>query len=218
MSGAVAGTRQFMGARDVPLSSKIACFVVLTVSLIATIMLSAAGEAVPLIAATAAAGLFWAVMAIRDRRRLEAAGASPSRSAAVTARYMGFVWLWGAISIFIVYVFILTWREWWQFFAGFGVVGLLCLGYAALLDRDAAAGRDDPTMLTLGRYMAFAQAGGMVVTILGLAVDPDKEFLWPVDADWAGNIVFLFGALALLAITAHALLVDKKPSTDAKRA
>jgi hypothetical protein len=52
----------------------------------------------------------------------------------------------------------------------------------------------------------------MVVTILGLIVDPDKEFLWPKDGDWAGNIIFLFGALALLAITAHALIDDKKPS------
>src|SRR5262245_19963010 len=172
--------REMRGARDVPLSSKIACFVVLTASLIATIMLSAAGEAALLIIATGLAGLFWALIAIRDRRRLEASDASPSSIAALTARYMGFVWLWGAISIFIVYVFILTWREWRQFFAGFGIVGLLCVGYAALLDRDAAAGRDDPTMLSLGRYMAFAQLGGMVVTITGLGIDPDKEFLWPV--------------------------------------
>jgi hypothetical protein len=188
----------------------IASFIVLTASLIATIMLSAATEPGALIATTGVAGLFWALIAIRDRRALEAAGASPSRIGALTARYMGLVWLWGAISIFVVYVFILSWREWPQFFAAFGIVGLICLGYAALLDRDAAAGRDDPTMLALGRYMAIAQAAGMVVTVAGLAIDPDKEFLWPADADWAGNIVFLFGALALLAITVHALLNDRK--------
>lgn len=202
--------------RDVPLSSMIACFIVLTASLIATIMLSAAAQSTALIATTGVAGLFWALIAIRDRRALEAADASPSKIGALTARYMGLVWLWGAISIFVVYVFILSWREWPQFFAGFGIVGLVCLGYAALLERDAAAGRDDPTMLKLGRYMAIAQAAGMVVTIAGLAIDPDKEFIWPVDADWAGNIVFLFGALALLAITAHALLNDRQPSTGAR--
>jgi hypothetical protein len=129
---------------------------------------------------------------------------------------MGIVWLWGAASLFVIYVFILTWHEWWQFFAAFAVVGVLCLGFAALLERDANAGRDDETMLALGRYLAIGQLAGMVVTVAGLAVDPDKEFLWPADGDWAGNIVFLFGALALLAITAHALINDKKPGSGTK--
>jgi hypothetical protein len=129
---------------------------------------------------------------------------------------MGLVWLWGAAGIFVVYAFILSWREWWQFVTAFAVVGILCLGFAALLERDAARSRDDVAMLKLGRYLAMAQLGGMVVTILGLAVDPDKEFLWPDDGDWAGNILFLFGALALLAITAHALIYDEKPGSAAK--
>jgi hypothetical protein len=188
------------------------CFVVLTASLVATIMTSAAESPPALFGATGVAGFIWALMAIRDRRRLDAAGARPSRIAAATARYMGIVWLWGAVSIFVVYFFILTWHEWWQFFAAFAVVGALSLGFAALLERDAHAGRDDETMLALGRYLAIGQLIGMVVTILGLIVDPDKEFLWPKDGDWAGNIIFLFGALALLAITAHALIDDKKPS------
>jgi hypothetical protein len=200
----------------VPASSLIACLVVLTASLIATIMISAEERAGPLIVATAIAAVVWVLLAIRDRRSLAASGASPSRIAAATARYMGIVWLWGAVSLFIVYVFILTWHEWWQFFAAFAVVGALCLGYASLLERDANAGRDDETMLALGRYMAIGQLIGMVVTVIGLGIDPDKEFYWPADGDWAGNIIFLFGALALLAITAHALLNDKKLDSGTK--
>ncbi len=188
----------------------------LTASLIATIMISAEEKPGPLIVATAIAAAAWVSIAIRDRQRLAGAGASPSKIAAATARYMGFVWLWGAVNLFVVYVFILTWHEWWQFFAAFAVVGALCLGYASLLERDAAAGRDDETMLSLGRYMAIGQLVGMVVTVIGLAIDPDKEFYWPADGDWAGNIIFLFGALALLAITAHALLNDKKPGSGTK--
>ncbi len=199
-----------------PASSLIACFVVLTASLIATIMISAEERPGPLIVATAIAAVVWALLAMRDRQRLAASGASPSRIAAASARYMGVVWLWGAVSLFIVYVFILTWHEWWQFFAAFAVVGALCIGYAALLERDANAGRDDETMLALGRYMAIGQLVGMVVTVIGLAIDPDKEFYWPADGDWAGNIIFLFGALALLAITAHALINDKKPGSGTK--
>jgi hypothetical protein len=169
-----------------------------------------------MIGVTGIAGLAWALLAIRDRRNLDKAGAAPSRIAAATASYMGIVWLWGAVSILVVYVFILDWHEWWQFFAAFAVVGALCLGFSALLERDADAGRDDATMLALGRYMAIGQLAGMGVTVVGLAIDPDKEFLWPKEGDWAGNIIFLFGALTLLAITAHALINDKKPSPDAK--
>lgn len=199
-----------------PVSSLIACFVVLTASLIATIMTSAAESPSALLAASALAGSIFALIAVRDRRGLEAAGASRSRIAATTARHMGFVWLWGAISIFVIYFFILTWHEWWQFFAAFAVVGVLCLGFAALLDRDADAGRDDETMLALARYMAIGQLAGMAIAVIGLAIDPDKEFLWPADGDWAANIIFLMGALALLAITVHALLNEKKLGQGAK--
>jgi hypothetical protein len=201
---------------NVPVSSFIASIVVLTASLIATIMISAAERPGPLIVASSIAAGIWIFMATRDRRNLAAAGASASKIAAATARYMGIVWLWGAVSLFVVYVFILTWHEWWQFFAAFAVVGAVCLGYAALLERDAAAGRDDKTMLALGRYMAIGQLVGMAVTVIGLAIDPDKELYWPADGDWAGNIIFMFGALALLAITAHALIDDKKPGTGAR--
>jgi hypothetical protein len=189
---------------------------VLTASLIATIMISAEERPGLLIVASVIAAVVWVLLAMRDRQSLAASGASPSRIAAATARYMGIVWLWGAVSLFVVYVFILTWHEWWQFFAAFAVVGALCLGYASLLERDAKAGRDDETMLALGRYMAIGQLVGMVVTVIGLGIDPDKEFYWPADGDWAGNIIFLFGALALLVITAHALLNDKKPSSGTK--
>jgi hypothetical protein len=189
---------------------------VLTVSLIATIMISAEERPGPLIVATAIAALAWVLMAIRERRSLAAAGASPSKIGAATARYMGVVWLWGAVSLFVIYVFILTWHEWWQFFAAFAIVGALCLGYSALLERDANAGRDDETMLALGRYLAIGQLIGMIATVIGLAIDPDKELYWPADGDWAGNIIFLFGALALLAITAHALINDKKPGSGTK--
>jgi hypothetical protein len=189
---------------------------VLTASLIATIMISAEERPGLLIIATAIAALAWVLMAIRERRSVTAAGASPSKIGAATARYMGVVWLWGAVSLFVIYVFILTWHEWWQFFAAFAVVGALCLGYAALLERDANAGRDDETMLGLGRYLAIGQLIGMIATVIGLAIDPDKELYWPADGDWAGNIIFLFGSLALLAITAHALIYDKKPGSGTK--
>lgn len=165
-----------------------------------------------LLAATAFVNLLLAAAAISERRALVQSGAAPSRVESVTARYMGMIWLWGAAALILVYVLVLSWREWPHFAAAFAGAGLLCLGFSALLAKDAARGRDDATMLQLGRYLGIGQLIGMIVTMAGLAIDPDKEFLFPVDNDWAGNGIFLFGALALAIVSAHALIDGKKNS------
>jgi hypothetical protein len=54
---------------------------------------------------------------------------------------------------------------------------------------------------------------GMIATMAGLAIDPDKEFLHTVESDWAGNGLFLFGALALAIVSAHALIDGNKNSS-----
>jgi hypothetical protein len=154
-----------------------------------------------------------AAAAISERRSLGLANASHSKIESVTARYMGLIWIWGAAALVLVYVLVLSWREWPHFAAAFGGAGLLALGFSALLAKDAAAGREDATMLRLGRYLALGQLVGMVATLLGLAIDPDKEILYPVDADWAGNGIFVFGALALAIVSAHALIDVKKNSS-----
>ena len=52
----------------------------------------------------------------------------------------------------------------------------------------------------------------MIATLIGLAVDPDKEILHAVDSDWAGNGLFLFGALALALVSAQALIDRNRDS------
>ena len=163
-----------------------------------------------LLAATGFVSLLLALVGISERSALIRKQASRSAIESRTARYMGLAWLWGAIAIFAVYVFLLSWREWPQFVAGFGIAGLLSLGYSALLARDAAAGRDDETMLKIGRYLCIGQLVGMIVTIVGLFIDPDKEFIYIDDSDWAGNGIFLFGALSLLLLSLHALRTSPK--------
>ena len=63
-----------------------------------------------------------------------------------TAIAMAVVWGWAALSLFVTYVFVSTWGEWWQYVLGAGVVALLCLFFASTLSRDASAGREDATM------------------------------------------------------------------------
>ncbi|MGE0024706.1 MAG: hypothetical protein AB7S70_13875 [Hyphomicrobium sp.] len=165
-----------------------------------------------LLAAAGLVNLVLTAVAISGRRSLIRSGASASAVESATARAMGLIWLWGAAALVLVYVFLIAWREWPHFSAAFAVAGALCLGFSALLARDAAKGRDDPTLLRLGRYLCIGQLAGMVATMLGLLIDPDKEILYAVDADWAGNGIFLFGAFALALVSAHALIDGKKDS------
>lgn len=158
------------------------------------------------LAVAAVVALFYALMAIRDHDRLKASGASEHLVGAATARHMGLVWLWGAGVLLLSYLLLLPpWREWWHFFLVFAAVGVISIFFAASLAKDASRNADDKTMLKLGRILTIAQLIGMIATIAGIAIDPDKQILSKERTDWAANIVFVFGAASLLVISSHAL-------------
>ena len=121
---------------------------------------------------------------------------------------MGLVWIWGALSLFVTYFFILTWKEWLVFTGAFAAVGILCLLFAAALDNDEQKGRKDQTMLSLARYLSIGQIIGMVLAMVGLVIDGKFPVTVKANAgwqDWAANNIFFFGALAIAIITANAL-------------
>lgn len=181
------------------------------------ILVISAAVSQPLVhmAAAAIISIVIAILAIQNNRELHSAGASSSSVASSTARHMGFVWVWGALSLLVTYFFILKWHEWLSFFIAFAVAGALCLFVANTLDRDAAAGREDATMMKVARYLTIVQLVGMVITMIGLVVDgkmtrfataAGKRIGWQ---DWAANNIFFFGALALAAISLNALLTSR---------
>lgn len=172
-------------------------------------------EPTALLVATGFVSLLAAVVGIRQRSALLASRSTASRSRveSTSAFYMALVWLWGSAALLLVYTLVLSWREWWHFCLGFALAGGLSLGFSVLLGRDADAGREDETMLKLGRNFAIAQLVAMLVTIVGLIVDPDKEFLFIKEDDWAGNGIFLLGAMALAALSGHALMATRKPAS-----
>lgn len=171
---------------------------------------AAAGQPLTHMAASALISLVIAIIAIRENRTLHATGASNATVASSTARHMGFVWVWGALSLLVTYFFILKWHEWLHFFLAFAVAGALCLFIARTLDRDSRAGREDETMMTVARYLTIAQLVGMVVTVVGLIVDGKMtRYLTPRFTDWAANNIFFFGAVALAAISLNALMTSK---------
>lgn len=183
---------------------------ILTVSVCAIIFSAALGDPNIHMAMTGLVSLGMALLAIRENMTLRAQGASRNEVSASTARYMGLVWLWGALALFVTYMFILQWVEWWQFFLGFAAAGVLCLLLATAIARDEESGRKDETILMMARYLAIGQLIGMLITMAGLTIDPDKRFLNTSFPDWAANNVFFFGAIALAAITTHALIYDRR--------
>jgi hypothetical protein len=165
---------------------------------------AAAGQPEITLALAALTGFAFAVVAIWRRQRLVTAGAREPALASSTAGAMGVVWGWAAVSMLVTYLFVLSWHEWWQYVLGAGAVAALCFGFAAMMQRDAEAGREDATLLRLARYLTLGQLGGMIIAMLGLIID-DKMPRDPQEPDWAANTIFFFGAAALAAISANAL-------------
>ncbi len=153
---------------------------------------------------TALACLGFALVAIWERLRLAASGAGEAALASSAASFMALVWAWAALSLLLTYVFVLSWIEWWQYVLGAGVVAALCLFFAATLAADAAAGREDQTMLKLARYLTVGQLVGMIAAMIGLVLD-DKMPRSPEKPDWAASAIFFFGAASLAVISLNAL-------------
>lgn len=191
---------------------RIGLALVLALGLAAVVYFAHAAEPLALLGSAAAVNLLVAASGARERRTLRAANASRSLIEGATARTMGVIWLWGAAALVLIYTTVMSWREWTHFSAAFAGAGLLCLGFAALLKKDADKGREDATLLRLGRYLAIGQLLGMLATLAGLVIDPDKEILYATDNDWAGNGIFLFGAVALAIVSAYALIDGRKDS------
>lgn len=183
-----------------------------TIGTCISVLSAATGNSALHLGVTALVTLSIAIVAVQTHRKQLAENARRSALAATTSRYIGLVWIWAACAILITYEFILTWRETWQFVIGLAVIGALCLGLAAMFDRDADAGKDDETMLSLGRTLNLLQMTGMLMAVIGLVAD--NKFLLtahgPLRSDWAANNIFFFGAIAVALIGAHALLAEKK--------
>ena len=168
-------------------------------------------------AIAAVMAIVFALVAIRDTRQLAEAGGSRAAVAAQTARFMGYVWTWGALALVISYGSgVVSWHEWLTFFVTFAILAAGSLFFSMLLQRDADQGKEDEALLKLGRYLAWAQFFGMIVVVIGLIIDGKMtRFLVPRYGDWAANNIFFFGAIALAAISAYALKVGK-PSAQAE--
>jgi hypothetical protein len=186
--------------------------IIIVVSLV-LLVLTAAGRELDIRLAYAHMGVAAIVAAVffmsfaRTNMALRAESAGESRIAANTSRYLGLVWAWGALVLASTYgTGVLPWREWPTFLVACVLLSGLCLFFAATLEKDARAGRDDAAMLKLGRILAIVLLVSMLATMAGLLIDGKmSRFLTPRFTDWAANNVFFFGAMSMAMITGYAL-------------
>ena len=189
------------------MSSLTAWMINLTLSLCAIILAAGTNSPTLHMAASGAVSLVLAILAVREHAALNASGASKSVVGASTARYAGLIWAWGALGILVTYDFILDkkWPEWPQYFLGFMLAAAGCLFFANMLSKDSASGKDDSSVLSLGRALVILQFIGMMVAAITMLIDGKfpRGLEYP---DWAARNIFFFGALSIAAISLTALL------------
>lgn len=178
----------------------------LTASVCAIVLTAATGDTNGHMAACAMIVLAFIATAFIENKNLIAAGEPKSIVASSTARYCGLVWAWGALSIAVTYGVMLQdrWPEWWQFFLGFGAAAVASIWFANMMARDGAAGKVDEAMIKLGRTLTIVQIVGVIAALVTMFIE--GKFPRPVSfADWAGCNIFVFGGLAIIAISLNAL-------------
>jgi len=165
------------------------------------------------VGAAALAGLALALAAVLENRLLMANGAKKNIVSAATARHLGSVWAWAAVSLFTLKMLgFVEWPVWWQYCLAFAALAAVCLGFAARTANDGAAGREDWAMLTFARRLTQLQLAGMVVALVSLTTGGDVACVLDVGSgceNWAAKNVFLFGEIALLLISANALWTSR---------
>ncbi|MBX9926369.1 MAG: hypothetical protein K2Y05_08430 [Hyphomicrobiaceae bacterium] len=174
---------------------------VLMASLYGHLLLAGLKQPVGYAALAVLAAAVLAVPAVLQLRQFDGERAPRARIASVAARNIAFVWIFGAMVLFLVYGFALKWREWLTFGAAMMIVGALSYGMAMMFAKDADRGKSDAAMLGFGRTLNIVQIAGMVIAMAGLLIDGKMAVAIAASrSDWAANSTFFAGAAAIVVI------------------
>lgn len=162
------------------------------------------------IAALTCIGL--ALAAVTISRAQAAAAAKEALVAATATRAIGMVWLWVAMVMTATYATgVLVWWEWWHFAIAATAAAALCLFFERSLTADAQNAEADDTMTRFAETIGMIQFAGMGLTLAGLLIDGKMtRFLTPRYTDWAANVAFFCGALAIVIISANDIMIRRK--------
>lgn len=164
------------------------------------------------LAIAACMAVFFALDGIRTINAAGKQGQPATVVAAEAVRAIGLVWIWAAIVIAATYgTGVLAWKEWVTHFAGFGLGGGLCLGVASALDGSGAAGKDDPTMMSVARILLLVHLVGTAILVVGFILDKQiLRFLVERYQDWPAKNVIFFAGLAIAALAGAGLKLIPK--------
>lgn len=192
------------------------------VSVAALVVLAALKQFYAHMTVAAGISIVVALASIAETRMARADQPSSEASVAVALRHMGLVWTWAALGLLVTYAFdILQWREWWQFFIAMFVLAGLSLFLSATVRKDASSGTTDETMIKIARGFSIFIMVAMLITMFGLLVDGKMWRFTTVaglrrgSQDWAANNIFFFGAMALAAISANAIIMTGRAKAAA---
>lgn len=158
-------------------------------------------------AIAASVAIIFALVSFRDTRKLIQSGAPRPAVCAMSARCMSLIWAWGALALAITYgTGILRWPNWQLFFVVAISAACLCTFVSFTLRADVKRGHHDTKLVKIGGCLACFQLFAMIAIIATLAVRGGSA-LHSVRAEesWAAYQIFLFGALGLAAVSAHAI-------------
>ena len=128
---------------------------------------------------------------------------APIMSTLRNARLLVIAYVWGSLTMFAIYRLSgLYWQHGLQYAVGMMLVATLIMTYVHLLARDGSPLRA-PQSLRLAAGLA-ALHGGAAIVGLGFLLGSGK--MLSRKTDWAANHVFLAGGLAIIGLSALAVL------------
>lgn len=132
---------------------------------------------------------------------------TPATVSALFAQLLGVAWAWGGAAMLASYYLTgLSWQHAWQYGLGMLLTGCLLLIYAGKRQDEASVFSSD-TMIIAARRLTglqgIAALAGVIVLALSGKLEAGKQ-------DWAANVVFVAGGLAIFALSMAALRAEQR--------
>ena len=129
------------------------------------------------------------------------------RTASANARFMGFAYAWGSLSIASMYYLTdLYWYHAYQYTLYLAVPAAISILFARTLSSSKGSGYSEGN-LSLSKYITVVQAIAMLGIIFYLL---SSGKLGVIRKDWAADNVFFWGAVTLLVLSILALAVQRR--------
>jgi hypothetical protein len=131
-------------------------------------------------------------------------------AAVVSARYarlIGVTWTWsGATMLAAYYLTDLSWQHAWQYGLAMLLIAALLFHYAGLRTNEASPFAREPLVMSarwLTGLQGVAAVAGVIILTLSGKLQAGKQ-------DWAANIIFIAGGLAIFTLSMSALRGEQR--------